>query len=68
MATVLLTEDSNKIIAEPAAGITGASTRNDMIVRRIYKEDFDTDPADNGWLLGTQWAWNPSNDNVEFTP
>lgn len=68
MAVVLLTEAGDKLIAEPHAGITGASSLNDTSTQIITKEDFDTDPTLAGWLLGSGWAWSDPNDRLQFTP
>jgi len=62
MATVLSTEDGKVLTAESIAGISGLSVLNDISIQTINKETFTTDPANNGWIIGTDWTW----DNVAF--
>lgn len=68
MADVLLTETGDKIIAEPIAGVTGASSLNDTLVQQINKETFDTDPSSRGWTVGGNWSWDNINLRMKYTP
>lgn len=68
MATVLLTETGDKLIAEGGIGITGASSLNDSTTQTIYKEDFATDPISRGWLMGLGWIYDAVDKRLEFTP
>ena len=62
---LLTTEDGKIITAETLPGITGASSLNDINIQQITKETFDTDPADNGWIIGSDWEWDSVNDNIK---
>lgn len=57
----LLTESSDRIMAETVAGIAGASTLNDISIENIYTEDFSTNPLSNDWQIGAGWEWDAVN-------
>lgn len=61
----LVTESGNKLISESVAGFTGVSTLNDTLVRLIEEENFTTNPALSGWLIGSAWAWDSVNHYME---
>jgi hypothetical protein len=63
--STLTTESGLLLVQEDVQGVSGASTLNDTKVDDINKEHFTTDPLDNGWLVGSGWAWNSTNDNME---
>ena len=65
MVMILNTEDDNRIVQETIPGVTGASTLNDTQVSVITKFTFATDPIADGWLIGSGWAWNSGNENIE---
>ena len=65
MANRLMTEDGSYLVQETISGLTGASSFNDTRVETINKEYFITDPLLDGWLIGTDWSWNPTNQNME---
>ena len=46
---------------ETVAGITGASSLNDISIVTINKETFDTNPITRDWLVGTDWEWDAVN-------
>lgn len=64
--STLTTESGLLIVQENVTGITGASSLNDTKVETIYSEDFTTDPEVDGWLVGNDWVWNSTNDNMEM--
>jgi hypothetical protein len=53
-------------VAETIAGIPGVSSLNDARITAIHKEEFTTDPALRGWLIGDGWAWDVGNSNMEI--
>jgi hypothetical protein len=59
------TETGENIVMENTAGLTGASSLNDTNVQEITKIDFSVDPLTTGWLIGDNWVWNGTNDNIE---
>jgi hypothetical protein len=59
--STLITESGDTIMLETVAGISSASTLNDISVVTIYKELFTTDPSTRGWLVGTTWVWDSVN-------
>lgn len=61
MSILLSTEDGKVITCESVPGITGISSLNDIAVKTINKELFDTDPVARGWLVGTDWQWDGTN-------
>lgn len=64
--SILTTEDGNEIVQETVAGITGASSLNDTTVETIFNDRFVIDPLTNGWLVGSGWAWDAGNQNMEI--
>ncbi len=62
----LITESGNVIMLETVAGISSASSLNDISVVTIFKEVFDTDPASRGWLIGTDWVWDSVNKRLKI--
>lgn len=46
---------------ETVAGLSDASTLNDISVVTIFKETFDTNPESRGWMVGTDWVWDSVN-------
>lgn len=60
-----ISEDGRTRVAESIAGVVNASTLNDANIALIIKELFTTNPADNGWSIGTGWVWNDTNGNME---
>lgn len=65
MANSILTESGDKIVNETIAGITNASSLNDVLVTVLLKETFDTDPTTRGWLYGINWAYDAAAQNME---
>lgn len=61
MTSTLITEDGNTLMMETVAGISGASTLNDISIVTIFKEDFATNPVLREWLIGTDWEWDSVN-------
>ena len=61
MANTLITESGDTLKMETVPGIAQASSLNDISVVTINKEDFSTDPTNNGWLIGTDWQWDSIN-------
>lgn len=61
-----ISEDGRTRVAESVAGLPNASSLNDAYIVVITKEDFDTDPIASGWLVGSGWAWDSGNDNMEI--
>lgn len=64
--STLITESSDTIKLETIAGISSASSLNDISVVTINKEEFDTDPATRDWLLGTDWEYDSVNHRVKI--
>lgn len=64
--STLITESGNTLKAETIAGISSASSLNDISVVTINKELFGTDPAARDWLLGTDWVWDAVNLRVKI--
>lgn len=62
---LLTTEDGKIITAETIPGITGASSLNDINIQQIIKEDFTTNPALEGWIIGSDWVWDETNHNIK---
>lgn len=65
MTMILTTEAGGRLVAESVAGFIGASSFNDSVVFRLNKETFDTNPLGRGWLVGSGWSWNGTNQNME---
>jgi hypothetical protein len=65
MANSILTEAGDKIVNETIAGVTNASSLNDVLVTVLLKETFETIPTSRGWQYGINWAYNASNKNME---
>lgn len=61
MSSTLITESSDTIMMETVAGLSDASTLNDISVVTIFKETFDTNPESRGWMVGTDWVWDSVN-------
>jgi hypothetical protein len=57
----LTTESGDILMMETVAGISGASSLNDISIVTIYKETFDTSPTTRGWTIGTDWEWDAVN-------
>ena len=66
MASTLTTESGDILMMETAAGITGASSLNDISIVTIFKETFSENPINNGWLYGTDWEWDAVNLNMKI--
>lgn len=62
----ITTEDGNILVMENVAGITGATSLNDAYIIPLFKETFTVNPATNGWVLGSGWAWNAGAGNITF--
>jgi len=59
----LLTESGNNLVMETVAGISGASSLNDITVKEIQKEKFTLTPV--GRInYGSGWAWDDINNNM----
>lgn len=65
MASNITTEAGDKIINETVAGVTNASTLNDVLITLLLKETFETNPTPRGWIYGINWAYNGTNQNME---
>lgn len=61
MSSTLITEAGDTLMMETVAGLSGASTLNDISVVTINKEDFETNPELRDWLIGTDWEWDSVN-------
>ena len=61
-----ISEDGRTRVGESIAGVTGASTLNDIAITVIDKETFTTDPTLRSWLFGSSWAWSSINGNMEI--
>lgn len=61
MASTIITESGDTLKLETVAGITGASSLNDLRIVTINKETFATNPETRGWLVGTDWEWDSIN-------
>ena len=61
----ITTEDGNTLMMETVAGISGASTLNDISIVTINKETFDTDPTTRGWLIGSDWVYDSVNFRIK---
>jgi hypothetical protein len=57
----LTTESGDILMQETVAGVTGASSLNDISVVDIESETFDTYPVARGWIVGTDWEWDAVN-------
>jgi len=66
MIDTLITEDGNRIMMETVSGVTGVSSLNDVSVVTIFKENFDTNPALRGWLVGSLWEYDNINDRMKI--
>ncbi len=64
--STLITESGNTIKLETIAGISTASSLNDISVVTINKEEFDTDPIARSWLYGTDWEWDSINQRMKI--
>lgn len=64
--STLITESGNTIKLETIAGLSAASSLNDISVVTINKEEFDTDPITRDWLLGTDWVYDSVNNRVKI--
>lgn len=63
----LTTESGDILMLETVAGISGASSLNDISIVTINKETFDTNPTARGWILGTGWAYDSTNKRIFTT-
>lgn len=61
-----ISENGLTRVAESVAGLTGVSTLNDATVSLITKETFTLEPIARGWLVGSGWAWNAGNGNMQI--
>jgi hypothetical protein len=61
MADILTTESGDILMMETVAGISGASSLNDISIVTIFNEPFDTNPTSRTWLVGTDWEWDAVN-------
>lgn len=59
--STLITESSDTIKLETIAGISSASSLNDISVVTINKEEFDTNPSTRDWFVGTDWEYDSIN-------
>jgi hypothetical protein len=62
----ITTESGDIIMMETVAGISSASSLNDISVVTINKEHFDTDPSSRGWLIGTDWEYDTVNKRIKI--
>ena len=53
-------------MAETVAGISTASSLNDISIVTIFKETFDTNPESRGWLIGVDWMWDSTNHRLKM--
>jgi len=51
---------------ETVYGVTGVSSLNDVSVVTIFKENFDTNPALRGWLVGSLWVYDNVNKRMKI--
>lgn len=65
MADTLITETGDTLKMETVPGIALASSLNDISVVTINKEEFETDPTDRGWLIGTDWVYSAANQRIQ---
>lgn len=61
-----ISEDGLIRVAESIAGLTSVSSLNDARISIITKETFTLEPTARGWLVGSGWAWNVTNGNMEI--
>jgi hypothetical protein len=61
-----IAENGDTRVAESVAGLTGASSLNDATVTLVNKETFTLEPIARGWLVGSGWAWDAGNGNMEI--
>jgi hypothetical protein len=66
MTNRILTEAGDNLMMETIQGITGASSLNDTDVQEIFKERFETNPTERGWLFGADWEWNETNQRMQI--
>jgi hypothetical protein len=62
----LITESEDTLMMETVPGITGASSLNDISIVTIFKEEFETNPTDRDWLVGTDWEWDSVNERMKI--
>jgi hypothetical protein len=66
MSSTLITESGNIIMMETVAGVSSASSLNDISIVTINKETFDTDPTLRSWLVGADWEYDSTNDRLKI--
>jgi len=66
MASTLITEAGDTLMMETVAGVTGASSLNDINIVTIFKEIFETNPTTRGWIVGTDWEWSVANERMQI--
>lgn len=64
--STITTEAGDILMAETVAGISTASSLNDISIVTIFKETFDTNPESRGWLIGVDWMWDSTNHRLKM--